>query len=351
MRRNVAVIGAGPSGLVASKELLQEGHNVTCFEREAGLGGVFRYDDEGTRPSVWKTCRLTSSILVTYFSDFFPDWRTQEPYQHRHLTHQEYIDYLERYANAFDLLKRIRFNHAVTRAEWTETGWSVTVQGPHGPSTDVFDTLVICSGVHTEPYIPPLPGLDLFQGQVLHAAHYRGPESVTGRSALFVGAGESGSEILAEAAPSLDRAYLSLRRGVYVLPRFVNGVPNDYNGTRLLYSLPDFMARRTDEAAIAIRRRLRKWFFPVWALRKLLIRGRDFLLPRHTAPETANTRASKIYRLIVQLRAIAGGNLFESFATKSEAFAEAIVDGHCELRDPIRRFTPSGVLLSTPVEI
>lgn len=346
MKKQVAVVGAGPSGLVATKELLQEGHEVTCFERDAGLGGVFRYREGPERPGVWRSCRLTSSMLVTYFSDYFPDWQTGEPYQHRHLTHEEYIGYLTAYAQEFGVLERIRFGCEVTDAHKIETGWSVTVEGPAGALTRNFDTLVICSGVHSEPYIPALPGLELFQGQILHAAHYRGPDSIRGNSALFVGAGESGSEVLAEVAPTLDRAYLSLRRGVYVLPRFVNGVPNDYNGTRLLYSLPDFMARRTDDEAMAIRRRLKRWFYPIWALRSLLIRGKDFLLPRLAAPDETNSRDSRVYRLIVHLREIARGNLFESYATKSEAFVEAIVDGNCELRESIRRFTPSGVLFT-----
>ncbi|MEM7212032.1 MAG: FAD-dependent oxidoreductase [Pseudomonadota bacterium] len=346
MMKNVAIVGAGPSGLVAAKELLQEGHEVTCFERDTGLGGVFRYRESPERPGVWRTCRLTSSMLVTFFSDYFPNWQTDEPFQHRHLTHEEYIDYLTGYAREFGVLERIHFDHEVIDARRNETGWSVTVQGPNVTLMRDFDTLVVCSGVHSEPYIPPLPGLEMFQGQILHAAHYRGPESIEGSSALFVGAGESGSEVLAEAAPTLDRAYLSLRRGVYVLPRYVNGVPNDYNGTRLLYSLPDFMARRTDDAAKEVRRRLKRWFFPIWVLRKLMINGRDFLLPRQVAPADTNSRDSKVYRLIVHLRQIARGNLFESFATKSEAFVEAIVDGTCELRESIRRFTPSGVLFT-----
>jgi cation diffusion facilitator CzcD-associated flavoprotein CzcO len=36
----VAVIGAGSSGVVAVKELLEEGHDPTCFEAAEGIGGV-----------------------------------------------------------------------------------------------------------------------------------------------------------------------------------------------------------------------------------------------------------------------------------------------------------------------
>ena len=34
MSKRVAVIGAGPSGLVTVKELLEEGHEPTCFEKQ-----------------------------------------------------------------------------------------------------------------------------------------------------------------------------------------------------------------------------------------------------------------------------------------------------------------------------
>lgn len=36
---NVAVIGAGPSGLVTAKSLLQAGLSVTCFEAGERIGG------------------------------------------------------------------------------------------------------------------------------------------------------------------------------------------------------------------------------------------------------------------------------------------------------------------------
>src|SRR5262249_3819531 len=66
--RRIAVIGAGPSGLATIKELLDEGHDPVCFERAAGIGGVFRFGEADGR--VWESCRLTSSPLLTSFSDF-----------------------------------------------------------------------------------------------------------------------------------------------------------------------------------------------------------------------------------------------------------------------------------------
>lgn len=43
MPRDIAVVGAGPAGLATAVSAAQRGHRVTLFEREAELGGQFRY--------------------------------------------------------------------------------------------------------------------------------------------------------------------------------------------------------------------------------------------------------------------------------------------------------------------
>lgn len=43
---NIAVIGAGPSGLVVGKHAAEQGFNVTIFEQNDMLGGVWVYTDE-----------------------------------------------------------------------------------------------------------------------------------------------------------------------------------------------------------------------------------------------------------------------------------------------------------------
>lgn len=43
---NIAVIGAGPSGLVSARHSIADGHEVTVYEQQEELGGVWVYTDQ-----------------------------------------------------------------------------------------------------------------------------------------------------------------------------------------------------------------------------------------------------------------------------------------------------------------
>jgi dimethylaniline monooxygenase (N-oxide forming) len=53
-RPTVAVIGAGPAGLVAVKNLAEEGFDVTGFDKNPYVGGLWQYTEED-RTSVLST--------------------------------------------------------------------------------------------------------------------------------------------------------------------------------------------------------------------------------------------------------------------------------------------------------
>src|SRR5690606_9144463 len=65
---NVCVIGAGASGLLAVKNLLELGFTVDCYERETGVGGLWNWRHD--RSPVTATTHLISSRATSGIPDF-----------------------------------------------------------------------------------------------------------------------------------------------------------------------------------------------------------------------------------------------------------------------------------------
>jgi dimethylaniline monooxygenase (N-oxide forming) len=48
MSLTVAVIGLGPAGLIALKNLKEEGFDATGFDRNGYIGGIWKFTEEGS---------------------------------------------------------------------------------------------------------------------------------------------------------------------------------------------------------------------------------------------------------------------------------------------------------------
>jgi len=334
--KRVAVIGAGPSGLATVKELLDEGHAPTCFERAPGLGGVFRFGEQDG--VVWESCRLTSSGLITAFSDF-----PVEAELAGHLRVGEYVEYLQRYAIRFALAPHLRFGTTVVAVTSDGAGgWIVRTRDVRGEAEERFDAVAVCSGLHQHPHRPSFPGLESFLGEIAHGAEYRRPAQVAGKRVLVVGAGESGADVAAEVSAHAAETVLSLRRGVAVLQRQMFGVPKDYQTSRLLNSPAHWIFQTRHPADDRKRRLYRALFLPFVALDKLLqLTFRFFweFLPLLRARGLEEIRANLATRReSMRLLAESGGTLTEQFGTKTDDFVRAIALGRCRRAAAIARF-------------
>lgn len=78
------------------------------------------------------------------------------------------------------------------------------------------------SGSFGSPYLPALPGLDRYEGAVLHACEYRSPEAFTGQRVVVVGAGNTPVQIAVELA-SAARVTLASRHPVKFAPQRILG--------------------------------------------------------------------------------------------------------------------------------
>ncbi|GFO07532.1 flavin-containing monooxygenase, partial [Plakobranchus ocellatus] len=77
--------------------------------------------------------------------------------------------------------------------------WEVTTQDAldlQDPGrTETFDAVIVANGKFSVPSIPTLPGMDTFQGQVMHSHDYRHPEKFSNQVLVLLGANMSGQDI------------------------------------------------------------------------------------------------------------------------------------------------------------
>lgn len=228
-QKNVCVIGAGVSGLVAAKTFAARGHKVTILERSGDLGGVWEparsYPDVQTQ-SPKDLYRYTDKPMP----DSYPEW-PKGPQVHAYLTE---------YAMEYGLKQRLRLNTAVagmTRRTSGAPGWTLEIKNPDGGiSHEEFDFVAVCTGQFNEPKTLSLPGEDAFKaagGAILHSAQHADAASVKGRRVVVLGGSKSATDIAVNAVNAgASEVTLVYREPVWRIPYFIGGL---VNFKRILY--------------------------------------------------------------------------------------------------------------------
>ena len=101
---------------------------------------------------------------------------------------------------------------------------------------------------------PPFPGQEAFAGEQMHVHDYKTPDVLEQKRVLVLGIGNSACDIAVEASRSAARTVLAMRRGAWVLPKYLKGKPTDELGNALTNRLPlpviRFLYRRSLKLAI-----------------------------------------------------------------------------------------------------
>ncbi|XP_051134329.1 probable flavin-containing monooxygenase 1 isoform X2 [Andrographis paniculata] len=216
--RRIGVIGAGISGLLTCKYLLQKGFAPIVFESEGDIGGVWR--------KTIQTTKLQTPKSLYQFSDFPWPPSVADPFP----TQKQVLQYLHSYAHFHGLLPRVHLNSRVLSLtyhgsqeeedEWNWCKpfgnggeWRITVQNTQTLSTEVHrvEFVVVCAGMYSgSPNIPEFSkakgeeGPEVFQGKVMHSMEYSAMDHaaaanlVKGKSVAVVGLQKSGMDIAME---------------------------------------------------------------------------------------------------------------------------------------------------------
>jgi dimethylaniline monooxygenase (N-oxide forming) len=101
MEKRVAIVGAGLSGLLACKYVIEIGLHPIVFEADDGVGGQWRHTIESTK--------IQNPKQDFQFTDF--PWHSSV--KEDNPTNQQVQDYFNSYAQHFSLIPYIRFNSKV----------------------------------------------------------------------------------------------------------------------------------------------------------------------------------------------------------------------------------------------
>ena len=216
---DVTVIGAGWSGLASCKSMLEEGLSVVAIEKRDGIGGVWRYSDDPSIPTVMKTTCCTSSTTVTEMSDFpMPEEMGMFPHN------IDVKEYLESYAEEFNLVPHIRLNTSVSEVKKVGETWHVTCSNG---DTYTSTYLVIATGVIQKPNRElEETTLKGYTGKIFHASEIKTKiEEYRNKRLLLLGGGETASDICMEWFDHVKFTYWSIPRGQHFFRKYAKVVP------------------------------------------------------------------------------------------------------------------------------
>ncbi|KAL0416184.1 UNVERIFIED_CONTAM: Flavin-containing monooxygenase FMO GS-OX-like 9 [Sesamum latifolium] len=228
--KKVCVIGAGPAGLVAARELRQEGHSAVVLEQSHDVGGQWLYDPkvEEENPlgkdrflkvhsSIYASLRLTSPREIMGFTDF-PFVARKGRDMRRFPGHQELFLYLQDFCERFGLREMIRFNTRVENVEMLDypvldddLKWVVRSKVAEKAVEEVYDAVVVATGHYSQPRLPRIKGMDAWKRRQMHSHIYRVPDPFKNEVVVVVGNSLSGQDISMELVNVAKQIHLSAK--------------------------------------------------------------------------------------------------------------------------------------------
>ncbi|EKG19025.1 Flavin-containing monooxygenase FMO [Macrophomina phaseolina MS6] len=257
----VAIVGAGISGVVTAAHLKKAGLNVTVFERTGKPGGVWVYDERKPLEPDYPSLKASTASDIpkarwearqkVYDDALLRELGTAPPGPcYRDLTtnvardmmqttllpfpegtadysnHSVMAAYISEIVRVTGIEQSIRYKHLVENVSKQGEKWKVTVQDLNDQAEKVetleFDSVVIANGHYHAPRVPEIPGLTEWKSRwptrVQHSKSYRIPEDYKGKNVLLIGSGTSSTDIAKEIAPHAKSIWQTSRGGDFDFP-------------------------------------------------------------------------------------------------------------------------------------
>ncbi|KAI6755784.1 hypothetical protein HG531_004890 [Fusarium graminearum] len=176
---DIAIIGTGPAGLVALKNLREQGFNAVAFERRESVGGLWAYSDNTDYTTALDDTTVNVSKFVFQITRHFR--------------------LVDKCNNTLKLTRHISIFTSTSDLESQYTGFCETLQILNG-------TFIV---------------------HILMASLYK-KNDLDAKRVMVVGIGNTGCDIAMSLCKHVSKTYLAYRRGRFVVSRYENsGVPTD----------------------------------------------------------------------------------------------------------------------------
>jgi cation diffusion facilitator CzcD-associated flavoprotein CzcO len=210
---DVVIVGAGFGGIGAAVELKRLGfENFVLLDRQDDLGGTWYVNHY---PG------LACDVPTTTYSYFFepnPNWTRLFS------TGPEIKQYADDVADKYDVRRHIRFNTTVEGARWDEEAQSWRVTLANG-DTLLAQFLIAATGFLSQPHTPDIPGIQGFEGKVIHTTAWDDDYDPAGRRIGLIGTGATAVQLIPELAKKAGDLTVYQRTPIFVVPKLDFALP------------------------------------------------------------------------------------------------------------------------------
>jgi cation diffusion facilitator CzcD-associated flavoprotein CzcO len=208
---DVVIIGAGISGLNAAYRIQTElpDHSYSILEARDSLGGT------------WDLFRYPGIRSDTDLHSFGFPWR---PWDEQRLIADgpAILNYLKKSAAETKIDRNIRYHHKVLSASWSteDQRWDLTV-AVDGETSHIYGgALVVGCGYYdyNHPLTAEIPGLENFEGRVVHPQFWPEDLDYEGKKVVIVGSGATAITLLPSMTDKAAHVTMLQRSPTYILP-------------------------------------------------------------------------------------------------------------------------------------
>ena len=211
---DVIVVGAGISGIGSAYRLQKEcpDRSFVLLEGRPNLGGtwdLFRY------PGI----RSDSDMHTLGFS--FKPWKAAKSIADG----PAILDYLEETVSEFGIKEKIKFNHLVSSADWSneKASWTLKVTNREtGETTDFTSNfLLMCSGYYSykSGYTPSFEGMEKYPGKIVHPQEWPEELDYSDKKVVVIGSGATAVTLVPAIAEKASHVVMLQRSPTYVVAR------------------------------------------------------------------------------------------------------------------------------------